>query len=153
MLHADIQYAPEKIKDLIKPIEEDKADMVIGSRIAGNPLKGGMPLWKFLGNRFLTKVENVFLNLNLSEYHSGFRAYNVNVLKEIRFEDLNNEYSFDTDIIVKFREKNFKITEIPIPTHYGKESSQIGFLKSLKYGINIFKIMIRYKYRKSQPLE
>lgn len=148
MLHGDVQYAPEKIPELIKPLENNEVDLVIGSRMLDSPLKGGMPLWKFIGNKFLTKLENYVLDLDLSEYHSGFRAYNVKKLKEINFDLLNNDYNFDTDIIIQFKEKNFRIKEIPIPTHYGKESHQIGFIKSFKYGAKIIKTMFKYLNRR-----
>ena len=146
MLHGDVQYAPEKIPELIEPLLKGEADMVSGSRILGNPLKGGMPIWKFIGNRFLTVFENFFLGLNLSEYHSGFRAYNLNALKEIPFQDCTDEFHFDTEILILFKEHGLRIAEIPIPTHYGPESHQVGFIESVKYGCNIIKSVLRNKF-------
>ena len=148
MLHGDVQYAPEYIPQLIKPLEEEKADAVFGSRFSGNPLKGGMPLWKYSGNRILTSVENFILGTNLSEFHSGFRAYNVSALKKIPFSRCADDYYFDTDIVIQFKLKGLKIVEIPIPTHYGPESHQITFSKSVKYGINIGKSLYQYTIHK-----
>ena len=149
MLHGDAQYAPEYIPKLIKPLIENKADMVFGSRMVGNPLNQGMPLWKYLGNRFLTFFENRALNMNLSEYHSGFRAYNLHALKEVQFEDCPDDYGFDTDIIIKLVVKKKRIAEISIPTHYGPESHQISFTRSLYYGYSIFKSLLKYKLNKN----
>ena len=145
MLHGDVQYAPEFIPQLIKPIVDSKADMAFGSRTLGNPLEDGMPFWKYAGNRLLTFIENKVLGMNLSEYHSGFRAYNLHALREVPFERCPDGYSFDTDIIIQFIIKKKRIAEIPIPTHYGPESHQITFKKSLDYGINIFKSLLQYK--------
>jgi glycosyltransferase involved in cell wall biosynthesis len=144
MLHGDVQYAPEEIPRLIQPLLHEEAEAVFGSRILGEPLKGGMPIWKYVGNRFLTFIENKILKMNLSEYHTGFRAYSCKALKEIPFESCSDNYTFDTDIIIQFKLKGFRIKEIPIPTHYGKESHQITFRKSVKYGFGILRTMLLY---------
>jgi glycosyltransferase involved in cell wall biosynthesis len=144
MLHGDVQYAPEEIPRLIKPLEEGKADMVFGSRMAGRPIKGGMPYWKFIGNRFLTWMENMVLGLKLSEYHSGFRAYSCAALKNIQMDRLPDGYHFDTDIVIQFRIKGLRIREITIPTHYGDDSHKISFYKSVVYGLNILKSLAQY---------
>lgn len=141
MVHGDCQYPPEYILKLIKPIEEEKADFMFGSRISGNPLKGGMPLYKFVGNKFLTTIENLILGTKLSEFHSGFRAYNVHVLKEIPFNSNSNDFHFDSEIIVQLAIANKKISEITIPTCYGDEKCNVN---SMKYGMNILKIMFQY---------
>lgn len=145
MLHGDVQYAPEYIPRLIKPIIEDKAEAVLGSRFIRNPLAGGMPLWKYIGNRLLTSIENKVLNLELSEYHTGFRAYSCHALKDIAIHRCVDGYSFDTDILIQLLIKKKKIVEIPIPTHYGPESHQISLRKSLNYGANIVKSLVQYK--------
>ena len=145
MLHGDVQYAPEKIPDLIRPIEEGKADVVMGSRILGHPLRQGMPVWKYLGNRFLTFIENLMLGINLSEYHTGFRAFRVDALKEIPFIRCSNDYDFDTEVILQLLLKNKRITEISIPTHYGPESHQITFLLTLRYGFRIMRSLWQYR--------
>lgn len=141
MLHGDAQYAPEKIAYLLEPLELGKADMVFGSRMKGNPLKGGMPLWKFLGNKFLTKIENLFLGLNLSEYHSGFRLYSTSALKKVPFKKCSDDFHFDTDIIIQFKIAGLRIAERPIPTYYGKEKCNV---KYGSYGLNILKSLLQY---------
>ena len=145
LLHGDGQYAPEELAKLLKPLEEDKADMVFGSRMKGHPLKGGMPLIKFLGNKFLTYIENIFLDLDLSEYHSGYRLYSCHALKQIPFERCSSEFHFDTDIIIQYKIKGLKIAEIPIPTYYGKE---ISYVNIYKYGIDVLWSIISYKLHK-----
>lgn len=141
MLHGDAQYAPEKILYLLEPLEKDRADMVFGSRMTEHPLKGGMPLWKFLGNKFLTKIENMVLGLNLSEYHSGFRVYSTAALKKIPFYLCSDDFYFDTDIIIQFKIAGLRIVERPIPTYYGKEKC---YVKYISYGFNIFKSLVQY---------
>jgi glycosyltransferase involved in cell wall biosynthesis len=152
MLHGDVQYAPEKIPDLIKPIVENRADMVYGSRMTGKPIGGGMPIWKFIGNKFLTAIENAVLGLNLSEYHSGFRAYSVPALKKVPFTRCSDNFHFDTDILIQFKHKNLRIEEVTVPTHYGPESHQVGFLVSIRYGLGIFKSLFEYKAHQSNWL-
>ncbi|MFC1809686.1 glycosyltransferase family 2 protein [Candidatus Omnitrophota bacterium] len=148
MLHGDVQYAPEKIPELINPLIKGEADLVMGSRMLGRPLKGGMPIWKYVGNRFLTAVQNKTLGTHLSEFHSGFRAYNVQALKQVPFDTLTDEFHFDTEIVIEFLEKGLRIKEIPIPTHYGPESHQVGFRESVWYGWNILKTLFEYKTHK-----
>jgi len=144
MLHGDAQYAPEKIPDLLKPFygkNVDRIGMVFGSRMKGDPLKGGMPLYKFLGNKFLTIVENVVLGLNLSEYHSGYRAYNCNNLRKIPFHLCSDDFHFDTEIIIQLKLAGFQILETPIPTYYGDERSHVNVIS---YGMNILKALYQY---------
>lgn len=141
MLHGDAQYAPEKIPALLEPFEKDEADMVFGSRIKGQPLKGGMPLYKYLGNRLLTAVENWVLGLGLSEYHSGFRVYSCNALKQIPFDRLSNNFHFDTEIIIQFKLKGLRIAERPIPTYYGAEKCYVNIFN---YGLNILTTLFEY---------
>ncbi len=148
MLHGDVQYAPEKIPQLIKPLEEGTADMVIGSRILGRPIKQGMPLWKYVGNRILTLIENKVLKLNLSDYHSGFRAFSLEALKQVPFNSFTNDYHFDSEMIIHFKKRGLRIAEIPIPTHYGPESHQISAKKSFFYGLNILKLLWQYHKKK-----
>jgi len=148
MLHGDVQYAPEKIPDLIEPLINDEADMTFGSRMTGHPLKGGMPLWKFIANKFLTYIENKALGLNLSEYHSGFRAYSVKALKRVPFIMCTDNFHFDTEILIQFKEHGFRIKEVPIPTHYGPESHKVSFLSGVRYGLGIIKTLIEYKIHK-----
>lgn len=141
MLHGDAQYAPEKIPYLLGPLEKGEADMVFGSRIAGLPIKGGMPLYKFLGNKSLTAFQNLITGLGLTEFHSGFRLFRCDALAKVPFEKCSDDYHFDTDIILQFLIKGLRIRELPIPTHYGKEDSGVNVIS---YGLNVVKSMLTY---------
>ncbi len=140
MIHGDAQYPPEYISQLIKPIEEGKKDFMFGSRMAGHPIKGGMPIYKFLGNIFLTTVENLVLGSRLTEFHSGFRAYSLSALKDIPFNLNSDGFHFDSEIIVQLIIAKKKIGEIIIPTFYGDEKCNV---KVVNYGLNILKILIQ----------
>lgn len=150
VLHGDVQYAPERIPDLIQPILEGQADLVFGSRMTDHPLQGGMPLYKFLANKFLTAMENWALGMQLSEYHSGFRAYSCEALKKVRFERCTDEFHFDTEILIQFKAMGLRIAEIPIPTHYGPESHQVGFWIGMRYGLGILGSLLEYRLHKSR---
>ena len=123
LLHGDGQYAPEKLPDLMQPIADGDADAVFGSRmmIRGGALKGGMPFYKYAGNKILTTFQNSVLGTSLTEFHSGFRAYCVRVLEKIPFQLNSNDFHFDTDIIIQLVMGNHRIVEIPMPTYYGDE--------------------------------
>lgn len=146
MIHPDHQYDPTYIPQIILPIIRGKADAVFGSRmmVKGWAREGGMPLWKYLANIFLTKIENLFLGLRLTEYHSGFRAYHSKILKTIPFKKFSDDFVFDTEIIVQLKIHKFKIREIPITTRYFKDASMIGFKKSAQYGIDILKVLFDF---------
>jgi radical SAM superfamily enzyme YgiQ (UPF0313 family) len=142
LLHADYQYDPRKIPELVRPIIEKRADVVFGSRIMnGGALKGGMPLWKYYANIFTTVLANAVFAMHLTEYHAGFRVYSSNVLRNIDFEKNSNNYVFDAEIIAQIISKNYKIAEIPIPTRYFKEASSIAFWPSVVYGLGFFRIL------------
>lgn len=153
MLHGDAQYAPEKIPLLLDPVEKNEADLVFGSRIKGNPIAGGMPFWRFFGNRVLTHIENGILGTNLSEFHSGFRVYSCEALKKIPFHLCSDNYYFDTEILIQFSLKSLKIAERPIPTHYGKESHSPSVAQTFNYSVNILRavwkfLLHKYKIKK-----
>jgi len=149
MLHGDLQYPAQLIQALSEKIESKKADMAMGSRISGDPFKGKMPFWKFIGNKFLTFLENRSFKLNLTEYHSGFRAFNVHALKEIDFNQNSDDYIFDQEIIAQLVKNKKKFAEISIPTYYGPGSHKISFLKSAKYGLQILKLLyFKRKWKK-----
>ncbi len=144
LLHGDGQYAPELLSHMYAPLVRGEADAVFGSRMMkdfGGPLKGGMPLYKYLGNRVLTTFENRALGLNLTEFHSGYRAYNVHALAQIRLENLTDDFHFDTEIIIKLHHQNFRILEVPIPTFYGDE---ICYVNGVKYAKAILRAVYRY---------
>ncbi len=152
MVHPDHQYDPKFVPELIRPIIDNEVEAVFGSRmmIRGEARKGGMPAWKYWANIFLTKIENFVLGLNLTEYHSGFRAYSAKALKSLPLELNSNNFVFDTEIIVQLMIHNFKIKEIPISTRYFKEASTIGLIASLKYGLNILLVLLKYELQKYQ---
>jgi len=141
MLHGDGQYAPEKMEYLLEPVYQGKADHVFGSRITGNPRAGGMPVHRYLGNLFLTTIENWILGWNLSEYHSGYRIYTTEALKKIPFERCSNEYHFDSQILVQVRMAGLRVVERTIPTYYGSEKCYVPLMK---YGIDVLKTMTEY---------
>lgn len=145
MLHGDGQYAPELLPKLLKPLENGSAEMVFGSRMKGHPLKGGMPLYKFLGNKLLTFIENLFLGTSLSEFHSGYRLYSCHALKKIPFELNADDFHFDTDILIQFKEAGFRIVEIPISTFYGDE---ISYVNVIQYGSKCLGSVFLYKLHK-----
>lgn len=137
LLHGDGQYAPEYLPNILKEFEKKEFySAIFGSRMInkGSALKGGMPLYKFLGNKFLTTIQNFLLNSNLSEFHSGYRAYRIETLKKIFFQKNSNDYCFDTEIIIQLLINQFKIKEISIPTFYGDE---ISYVNGFKYAIQI----------------
>jgi len=128
LLHGDGQYAPEALPKLLEPLIKGEADMVFGSRMSerGKALQGGMPFYKYLGNRILTTLQNKMSGLSLSEYHSGYRLYSVEALKKIPFESFSNSWHFDTQIILSMAERNMRIFELPIPTYYGDEICHVN---------------------------
>ena len=145
MVHPDYQYDPTLLPEIIRPIQNDEADVVLGSRLkSGAPLSGGMPWWKFVSNRFLTKVENWAFGLNLAEYHTGYRAYSRRVLQTVNFELNADQFIFDQEIIAQFVEAGFRIEEIPVPTRYFAEASSISFLASTRYGLGILWLVGRF---------
>ncbi|HUP65691.1 MAG TPA: glycosyltransferase family 2 protein [Thermoanaerobaculia bacterium] len=157
MVHPDHQYDPTIIPELVKPLLSEECDAVFGSRmLGGRPLEGGMPKWKYFANLFLTMVENATFYVFLSEYHSGFRAYSRHYLQSVNFEANSDHFVFDTEIIAQGVAKNMKIREVPIQTRYFEEASQIGFWRSVRYGLEILRTMVLYKlHRKglwSHPL-
>ncbi|RJQ31205.1 glycosyltransferase family 2 protein [Candidatus Parcubacteria bacterium] len=142
LLHADGQYAPEELPRLTEPLIDGSADVVQGSRMLGGALKGGMPLYKFLANKFLSKLENICYRMDLAEYHSGYMLYSGKALKTIPFEKLSDTFHFDGEMLFVANDLGLRIKEIAIPTHYGGEKSN---LKPIKYGFDVLKIMLRYK--------
>ena len=131
LLHGDGQYPPELIPDLVEPIVAGNADAVFGSRMMnrGDARKGGMPLYKYVGNRVLSEFQNRILGTRLTEFHSGFRAYSVDALRKIPFERNTDDFHFDTEIILQFLKAGLTIREIPIPTYYGDEICHVNGLR------------------------
>ncbi len=147
MLHGDGQYAPECLPEIVAPLERGEADAVMGSRMMepGAARRGGMPLYKYVGNRILTRFENRVLGTSLSEFHSGYRAYSVDALKAIPFERNSDGFNFDTQIIIQLVDAGKRIVEVPIPTYYGDE---ICYVDGLKYAKDISSDVLRYRLGK-----
>ncbi len=144
LLHGDGQYAPEILHHLYAPLVAGDADAVFGSRMMplyGGALKGGMPAYKYVGNRILTLFENYILGMNLTEFHSGYRAYNVSALSRIDLSKMTDDFHFDTEIIIKLHHQGLNIQEVPIPTYYGNE---ICYVNGLTYAKNVFKSAFHY---------
>ncbi|MDQ3953670.1 MAG: glycosyltransferase family 2 protein [Actinomycetota bacterium] len=135
MLHPDYQYEPKSVPLLIAPILAGEADMTFGSRFAGlgDPMAGGMPLYRFVGNRVTTRLENLMLGSRFSEMHSGMRAYTRRCLLSLPFLGYTEDFGFDTQLMVDAVTSGLRVVEVPIPTRYTKESSSISIVKSLKY--------------------
>ena len=145
MLHPDYQYDSRLVPQLIAPILEHRADLVLGSRFLGaGTLAGGMPLWKYISNRFLTITENLILGQHLSECHTGFRAYSRPLLETIPFVLNSDNFVFDTEVIAQTVAFGFKIAEIAVPTRYFAEASSVNFRKSVIYGFSTLATMARY---------
>jgi glycosyltransferase involved in cell wall biosynthesis len=148
MLHGDGQYAPESLPDIVAPLIAGEADAVFGSRtmIKGAARKGGMPLYKFVGNRILSRFENAVLGTDLSEFHSGYRAYSVSALKQIPFASNSDGFNFDTQIIIQLHDAGMRIAEVPIPTYYGDE---ICYVDGLGYAADVTKDVMAYRMQKA----
>ncbi|MBN1221450.1 MAG: glycosyltransferase family 2 protein [Anaerolineae bacterium] len=145
MLHPDYQYDSTRIPELIAPIQGDEFDMMMGSRLSGGgTLAGGMPLYKYISNRFLTMVENLVLGQHLSECHTGFRAYHRRVLTTIPFLLNSDNFLFDTEVIAQTVAFGFRIGEIAVPTRYFAEASSVNFKNSVIYGLNTLWTMLKF---------
>ena len=147
LLHADGQYAPECLPDMVAPLEAGEADAVFGSRmmVKGSARNGGMPIYKYVGNRVLSAVENRLLNSSLTEFHSGYRAYRVSALAEVPLEFNTDGFDFDTQIIVQLLDAGKRIVEIPIPTYYGDE---ICYVNGLAYARDVVRDVLQYRLTK-----
>ncbi|MEW6103488.1 MAG: glycosyltransferase family 2 protein [bacterium] len=150
MLHPDYQYDAKLLPELIRPIEQKRADCVIGSRIRTreDTLKGGMPIYKYLANRALTLIENVSTGYSLSEFHSGFRAFSRRLLEIIPYQLNSNNYVFDTEVLFQIIALGFKIEEISVPTRYFKEASSPNFIESTIYGLSTLGVVLKYLLHK-----
>jgi 2-polyprenyl-3-methyl-5-hydroxy-6-metoxy-1,4-benzoquinol methylase len=147
LLHGDGQYAPELLPEIVAPLERDEADCVMGSRMlrAGAARRGGMPLYKYVGNKILTTFENAVAGAELSEWHSGYRAYSVAALRGLPFDRNSDGFSFDTEVIVQLLEAGRRIVEVPIPTYYGDEISHVN---GMSYAWDISRHVLRYRLHK-----
>jgi glycosyltransferase involved in cell wall biosynthesis len=142
MVHGDGQYAPEELPRLLEPLVKGEADVVLGSRMleVGQARKGGMPLYKWLGNRVLTTLQNALLGSSLSEFHSGYRIYRVAALASLPFTLNSDDFHFDSEILIQFLNSNLRICEQPIPTYYGDE---ICYVNGLKYAKDVARVTLQ----------
>jgi len=149
MLHPDYQYTPKLMHSMCYLIANGVYDVVIGSRILGKgALKGGMPMYKYIANRFLTLSQNILMNQKLSEYHTGYRAFSSNVLKSIAFNKNSDDFVFDNQMIAQIFYAGYEIAEITCPTKYFEEASSINLKRSIKYGLGVLGVSFKYFFQK-----
>lgn len=145
MVHPDYQYTPKLIRAMVSIIGEDLYPVVFGSRILGKgALKGGMPLYKYIANRFLTLTQNILMSQKLSEYHTGYRAFSKEVLQAVAFKKCDDDFIFDNEMIAQIFAKGYEIAEVTCPTKYFDEASSINFMRSSKYGLGVLRVSLRY---------
>jgi glycosyltransferase involved in cell wall biosynthesis len=145
MLHPDYQYTPKLIIAMTSIIGNDLYQVVLGSRILGKgALKGGMPLYKYIANRFLTLTQNILMNQKLSEYHTGYRAFSKEVLTSINYHHNSDDFVFDNQMIAQICYKGFDIAEVTCPTKYFEEASSINFRRSSIYGLGVLSVSVGY---------
>ena len=146
MVHADHQYDAGLVTEMVRPIIEGRADAVMGSRLLEDrAIAGGMPRWKWLGNRFLTSIENLAFNRDFSEYHTGYRAYSTEFLRTIPFLRNSDGFVFDQEIFAQLVDRGARVVEIPIPTRYFLEASSVSFSASVRYGLETLGVLARYR--------
>jgi SAM-dependent methyltransferase len=146
MVHADNQYDPALVAQMVKPIEAGIADVVIGSRLLEDEaIAGGMPRWKWVGNRFLTAVENAAFRRGYSEYHTGYRAFSTEFLRSIPFLRNSDGFVFDQEIFAQIVARRVRVIELPIPTRYFREASSVSFRASVEYGLRTLLVLLRYR--------
>ena len=149
MLHPDYQYTPKLLTAMISIIGNDVYPVVFGSRILGKgALKGGMPYYKYVFNRFLTLTQNILINQKLSEYHTGYRAFSAKVIRELNLEANSDDFVFDNQMVSQIFYKGFEIGEVTCPTKYFDEASSINFSRSMKYGLGCLKVSLVHMFCK-----
>jgi glycosyltransferase involved in cell wall biosynthesis len=150
MVHPDYQYDPTLLPEIVRPIEEGRADVVLGSRLLGaDAWRQGMPWWKYVSNRFLTGLENLCFGLSLSEYHTGYRAYRSDVLEAVNVQMNSDNFIFDQEIMAQFVCVGVRFAEVPVPTRYFPQASSASFMQSSVYGSSILFLLLRYLLHRS----
>ncbi len=145
MVHPDYQYDPTLLPQVIRPILEGQADVVLGSRLlGGDPMRQGMPWWKYVSNRFLTAIENRVFGLRLAEYHTGYRAYRRHALEAVNLAMNSDSFIFDQEIVAQLVAIHARIAEVPVPTRYFPQASSASFVQSSVYGLSILWLLVRY---------
>lgn len=149
MVHPDYQYDPTLVPQIIAPISRGEADLVLGSRLKeGSAIKQGMPWWKYVSNRFLTRLENRVFGLDLSEFHTGYRAFRREVLETVNFIMNSDGFIFDQEIIAQAVAARFRIAEIPVPVRYFPEASSATFVQSVGYGLKILLLLVKFFFHR-----
>lgn len=149
MLHPDYQYTPKLIISMTYLMSNDIYPVVIASRILGKgALKGGMPFYKYVANRFLTLSQNLLMNQKLSEYHTGYRAYKREVLESIDYNKYSDDFIFDNQFLAEILYQGYEVAEITCPTKYFEEASSINFARSSKYGIGVLGVSLKYFFKR-----
>lgn len=150
MLHPDYQYTPLLIPSMVNIIGEELYPVVLGSRILGKgALRGGMPLYKYIANRFLTLTQNFLVRYKLSEYHTGYRAFSRKVLESINFNQNSDDFIFDNEMLSQIIYKGFDIAEVTCPTKYFEEASSINFTRSTQYGLGVLRVSLVHALNKT----
>lgn len=145
LLHSDFQYSPRILPQFVQSIADGTYDAVTGSRIrSGDALQGGMPLWKYIPNRFLTFVGNSAFNTSVSEFHNGYRAYRRDVLTAVPYQNFSNRFDFDTEIIMHLAVRGFRLGEVASPTRFARDSSMMTFRQGIRYGLSLLGHMGRF---------
>lgn len=150
MLHPDYQYTPKLIPAMCSLLANGVYDTVLGSRILGkSALKGGMPVYKYISNRFLTFVQNILMGQKLSEYHTGYRGFNTAVLKKINFKENSDDFIFDNQLLAQICYQKVVIGEISCPAKYFEEASSINFKRSVTYGLGCLLVSLKFFLQKN----
>lgn len=151
MVHGDNQYDPSLATEFVGRIRDEGYDVVTGTRfVLGDVLKNGMPVWKFIPNRFLTWLENLVFRTNISDYHNGYRAYSASFLRQVPLDLLSERFDFDTDIMIQAAIRGATIAEVPHQTRYDQENSQMTFAKGVQYGLSILRTVGKYLLHQSR---
>ncbi len=149
MLHPDYQYTPKLIHAIVGVIAYDVYPVVMGSRILGKgALKGGMPMYKYIANRFLTLTQNILMSQKLSEYHTGYRAFSKEIFEKINIEANSDDFVFDNQMLGQIFYAGFEIGEVTCPTKYFEEASSINFSRSVTYGLGVLGVSFKYRLAK-----
>jgi len=149
MVHPDYQYTPKLIPTMVNILGEDLYDVVLASRILGKgALQGGMPIYKYIANRFLTGFQNLMVNHKLSEYHTGYRAFHRRVLEGISFNKNSNDFVFDNEMLSQIIYKDYRIAEVTCPTKYFEEASSINLKRSTIYGLGVLRVSMQHFLQK-----
>ncbi|MEL7533774.1 MAG: glycosyltransferase family 2 protein [Bacteroidota bacterium] len=149
MLHPDYQYTPRLIEAMVFPIAYGLFPVMLGSRILGKgALQGGMPLYKYIANRFLTFFQNVWMGQKLAEYHTGYRAFSREILEKLPLEENDDDFVFDNEMLGQIAFAGYIIGEVTCPTKYFPEASSINFKRSVKYGLGVLRVSVAFRFNK-----